>query len=169
MTFAKASTLSLGMAGMFALGALTGSYVTRTAGDETVTPVVQLEQPVAPVETLQPSREARVVAPRKTSTGLTADVTPATPSVRQHAKSLLNTGTNVEIAAEGFQDAESFVTIAHAARNTAIPFVLLKHRVLTEGQTLSDAIRVSKPELDEVSEMMRARREARTALARMSN
>ena len=76
---------------------------------------------------------------------------------------------NVQMASKGFRDAELFVTVAYAARNTGIPFVLLKHRVLTEGQTLSDAIRVSKPELDSMREMERARTEARSAIARLGN
>lgn len=56
-----------------------------------------------------------------------------------------------------------------AARNTGIPFVLLKHRVLTQGQTLSEAIRVSKPDLDAVAAMDRARTDARSALTRLGN
>lgn len=170
MTFAKATTVSLGLAGVFALGVWTGPALTRSIAREPGTPVVQVEQPVAPVETLRPAtREARAVTPRATTVSLTPDATPAHPAVQRHAQSLLNSGANVVLAADGFRDAESFVTVAYAARNTGIPFVLLKHRVLTQGQTLSEAIRVSKPDLDAVAEMDRARTDARSALTRMGN
>ena len=65
------------------------------------------------------------------------------------------------MAVEGFTSAEQFATLAHAARNTQVPFILLKHRVLTEGQSLEDAIRASKPDIDARTEALRARGEAR--------
>ena len=73
------------------------------------------------------------------------------------------------IAAEGFRDAEQFATVAHAARNTQVPFLLLKHRVLNEGQTLSAAIRSSKPDVDSASEAKRARTQARSDIAAISS
>jgi hypothetical protein len=73
------------------------------------------------------------------------------------------------MAAEGFRDAEQFAMVAHAARNTQVPFVLLKHRVLNEGQTLSDAIRASKPDVDGTSETNRARTQARSDIAAISS
>ena len=72
-------------------------------------------------------------------------------------KSVLNKGTKLELAAEDFRTAEEFVTVAHAARNTSVPFVVLKHRVLNEGRTLADAIHEAKPELDAKAEVERAR------------
>ena len=73
------------------------------------------------------------------------------------------------VAAEGFRDAEQFATVAHAARNTQVPFMLLKHRVLNEGQTLSAAIRSLKPDADAASEANRARTEARSDIAVISS
>ena len=57
------------------------------------------------------------------------------------------------------------MTVAHAARNTNVPFVLLKHRVLNEGRTLADAIHEAKPELDAKAEVERARAAAQSDLA----
>ena len=65
------------------------------------------------------------------------------------------------IAVEGFTDAAQFATLAHAARNTQVPFILLKHRVLTQGQSLEDAILASRPDLDARVEALRAKGEAR--------
>ena len=64
-----------------------------------------------------------------------------------------------------FLDAHQFATIAHAAHNTQVPFMLLKHRVLVEGKSLVTAIRASKPELDEAAEAARAREAAAADLA----
>jgi hypothetical protein len=66
------------------------------------------------------------------------------------------------MASEGFRSAEEFATVAHAARNTNVPFMMLKHRVVTEGQSLEDAIRESKPDADAKAEVQRARDAARS-------
>jgi predicted kinase len=71
----------------------------------------------------------------------------------------------MEIAGEGFKNAEDFATVAHAARNTHVPFVVLKHRVVTEGRTLAQAIHEFKPEMDAKAEVIRARRAAKSDLA----
>jgi hypothetical protein len=87
--------------------------------------------------------------------------------VQRQAKQLLNRGTDVRKASEGFPNAYQFMTVAYAAKNTDIPFVVLKHRVLSEGKPLGTAIGELKPELDEVAEVNRARAEARADLARI--
>jgi hypothetical protein len=89
--------------------------------------------------------------------------------VQAHAKALLTWGTDPQKAADGFKSAEQFVTVATAARNTEVPFMLLKHRVLVEKQSLADAIRESKPEMDATLEANRARLEARANLARIAD
>ena len=86
------------------------------------------------------------------------------PELHQRMKPVLARGTKLTIAVEGFTSAEQFAMLAHAARNTQVPFVLLKYRVLTEGQTLESAILASKPDLDARAEVMRARDEAREDL-----
>jgi cysteine sulfinate desulfinase/cysteine desulfurase-like protein len=94
-------------------------------------------------------------------------MTASAPRVQKLAGSVLNQGTNVEMAADGFNDATLFVSTAYAARNTGIPFMVLKHRMLTEGHTLSEAIRMSRPELDAMLEMERARTKARAVVSRL--
>jgi hypothetical protein len=76
-------------------------------------------------------------------------------------KPLLNAGTNLTLAAEGFRGGEQFATLVHAARNTNIPFMVLKHRVLNERKTLADAIAESKPDVNAAGEARRARAQAR--------
>ena len=83
-------------------------------------------------------------------------------------KPVLARGTKINLAVEGFSDAEQFATIAHAARNTQVPFILLKHRVLTEHRSLADAIRASKPDLDAEAEVERARSAAKSDLAALN-
>ena len=80
------------------------------------------------------------------------------PELHARMKPVLARGTKLPLAVEGFTSAEQFATIAHAARNTQVPFILLKHRVLIEGQSLEEAIRASKPDIDARSEAQRARR-----------
>lgn len=167
MTFMKASSIALGLAGAFALGVWTGPYLTESTVTETIAPVVQASQPSAAMDTPAPAARLTRGAVQLLHDPFEAQLPASTPAVQQHAKSVLNAGTNVEMASDGFRDAELFVSTAYAARNTEIPFVLLKHRVVTEGQTLSEAIRMSKPELDAVVEMDRARTKARAVIARL--
>jgi hypothetical protein len=95
---------------------------------------------------------------------------PATePELHARLKPVLNRGTRMELAAEGFRNAQQFATVAHAAHNTKLPFVVLKHRVLTEGRTLASAIRESKPEVDAVAEVSRAVDQAQEDLAQLAN
>ena len=86
------------------------------------------------------------------------------PELRDRVKEVLMPGAKPEIAAEDFASAEQFMTVAHAARNTQVPFMVLKHGVLYDGLTLADAIDKFKPELDAKAEVERARSEARADL-----
>jgi hypothetical protein len=73
----------------------------------------------------------------------------------------------MQMAAEGFTDAEQFATIVHASRNTQVPFVLLKDRVLNKRRPLAKAIAEFKPDLNGEIEAERARAEARSSLSRL--
>jgi len=86
------------------------------------------------------------------------------PKIQERLKPVLSRGTRLEVAAEGFTSAGEFATVAHAARNTNVPFMVLKHRVLEEKRTLADAIHESKPDLDAKAEVTRARQEAKSDL-----
>ena len=104
-------------------------------------------------------------APRRAASRESVSAIPAsTPALYERLKPVMNKGTNMDIAAEGFRDAEQFATLAHAARNTDVPFMVLKHRVLTEGKSLAAAIRESNPGVDAAREVKRARDEARMDL-----
>ena len=85
--------------------------------------------------------------------------------LHQRLKPLLNRGADMDIASQDFEDGEQFAMVAHAARNTEIPFMVLKHRVVNEGKSLSDAIREFKPSLDASAEAQRAREEAKSDVA----
>ena len=58
-------------------------------------------------------------------------------------------------------------TVAHAARNTQVPFVLLKDRVLNKRKGLAAAIEEFKPALDGATEANRARMAARADIDRL--
>jgi hypothetical protein len=180
MSFGKTAALTAGFVGVFALGVFTGPYVTeRTAPDASAAVAVHEPAPApVPAPAARPASKPRDVvgttgfaaktdraaefAPMKSSVGVTA------PALHSRLKPLLNSGADMEIAAEGFNSAEQFATVAHAAQNTEVPFMLLKHRVLNEGDTLVAAIRKSKPKADAVVEVDRARAEARADLAQLN-
>jgi hypothetical protein len=126
----------------------------------------EVRTPMAPPPsgTRMSSDRSKAAMPATTTPVLTANAEP----VRKHVKPLLTFGTDVNKAADGFNTAEQFVTVAYAAKNTEVPFVLLKHRVLNEDQSLAEAIRASKPDLDASLEAERARIEARADLARIN-
>jgi hypothetical protein len=154
-----------------------------TSGREALTrqPAAVAEQPVetpaattAPAKPSRASRLARAKAAAVAKAPASEDVsTPrlvktipvSAPELQQRMKPVLARGTKLPVAVEGFTDAEQFATIAHAAKNTQVPFILLKHRVLVEGQSLEAAIAASKPDLDARSEVQRARTAAKSDIA----
>ncbi|MGE0359508.1 MAG: hypothetical protein AB7H93_01565 [Vicinamibacterales bacterium] len=161
MTFTRASLVYLGVVTAFGLGLAVGPLV--GAGRDArvpATPPPAIAAETAP--TVVPVGPVGPPAPR-----LERVPTASAEPVQRHVKLLLTRGTDVRKAAAGFANAYQLMTVAHAARNTAIPFVVLKHRVLTERQTLAAAIAALKPELDEEAEVNRARAEARADLARL--
>ena len=106
--------------------------------------------------------DAAVEAPAPESAPkLVMTIPVSAPELHARMKPVLARGTKLPLAVEGFTSAEQFATLAHAARNTQVPFILLKHRVLTEGQSLEDAIRASRPDIDARIEALRAKGEAR--------
>jgi hypothetical protein len=179
------SAATLGLVGGLALGVWIGSEM--TSGSEALTrqPAAVAEQPVetpaATTAPAKPSRASRLArakaaavakapAPEVATTAprLVKTVPVSAPELQQRMKPVLARGTKLPVAVEGFTDAEQFATIAHAAKNTQVPFILLKHRVLVEGQSLEAAIAASKPDLDARSEVQRARAAARSDIAAVS-
>ena len=166
MTIGKATFLVAGFIGAVALGVAIGPSLTERE-PAVPAPDTATSQPAA-----VPDRAPRAAAPRARATrgAPNAVAIPAsTRALQERLKPLLNRGTNMAMAAEGFRDAEQFATVAHAARNTEVPFVLLKHRVLNEGRSLADAIRASKPDVDAASETRRAASEAKSDIAAISS
>ena len=157
-----------------------------TSGREAMTPepaVVTTQAAEVPAVTPQPDKPKRVTRVARVNRSAAAVEAPApesapklvmtipvsAPELHARMKPVLARGTKLPIAAEGFRDAEQFATVAHAAKNTQVPFILLKHRVITEGQSLEEAIRASKPEIDAKREVARARAAARSDIAALSN
>ena len=183
MTVGKASALAAGFVGAVALGVAIGPAVhdkwSAASTQEPARAAMVTESTPAPAPpkarprratstTAAASREEReeFAVPHKPA-GAVSSVAVAVwePELRDRVKKVLNPGTKIELAAEDFETPEQFVTVAHAARNTSVPFVLLKHRMLSEGKTLAEAIAELKPGLNAKAEVERAREAARSDLA----
>jgi hypothetical protein len=182
MTAGKATALTTAFLGVFALGVAVGPSVktqfsrhsTSPQSVESPTPVseplpAKAETPRASVKprarmaTVSP--KAEVPNPVRSAPATAAASIPASePQLQARLKPVLNRGARMDVASEGFRSAEQFATVAHAARNTNIPFMLLKHRVLDEGRSLEDAIRESKPEVNARAEVDRAKDAAKSDL-----
>lgn len=171
------SAAVLGLIGGVALGVWVGAEM--TSGPAMAEAPVAVERTIAapaPEPVKATPRRARVVralpakvAPAKASAPkLVMTIPVSAPELHDRMKPVLARGTRIPMAVEGFKDAEQFATIAHAARNTQVPFILLKHRVLVEGQSLEAAIRASKPELDAAAAVALARSEAKSDIAALS-
>ena len=166
MTIARMTALGLALTGAFALGVWTGPHIMQrsehvavAADDESVV----WGSGVPPAETAAPAR-ATVAKAAPT----TARVDASAPELQVRLKPVLNRGANMTMAAEGFRNAEEFAMVAHAARNTDVPFMLLKHRVLNEGKSVAEAIRESKPAADAAHEADLARAQARSDIAQIA-
>jgi hypothetical protein len=117
--------------------------------------------------------EKSTVAPRPERASREADPETETKSaistsdsaLHARIKPLLNRGADMTLAPVGFKDAEQFAAVAHAARNTQIPFVLLRHRVVTEGKSLSSAIKESRQDVNAEVEANLAFAQAKSDLA----
>jgi hypothetical protein len=177
MTTGKATAWTLGLVCVIALAVWVGPKIADRASSpatvtETATPVA--EEPIA--APAKPARSNSVTARRAEPAATTASagaelpkLSPQMPELLDRLQPLLNRGANMKIASEGFRDAELFASVAHAAKNTEVPFVLLKQRVLREGMTLDRAIAELKPKANASIEASRARAEARSDIASLAN
>ncbi len=179
------SAAVIGVAGGIALGMWIASAMTlmdRETAQPAASVTRQAAEPadiplVAPpavktrrVATRAAAKPAATVPVEKAETPKLVMTLPVTaPALANRMKPVLARGTKINLAVEGFSDAEQFATIAHAARNTQVPFILLKHRVLIEHRSLADAIRASKPDLDVNAEVARARSAAKSDLAALNS
>ncbi len=171
------SAAVLGLIGGVALGVWVGAEM--TSGATVAEAPVAVERTIAapaPEPVKATPRRARIVrasstkvAPAKASAPkLVMTIPMSAPELHDRMKPVLARGTRIPMAVEGFKDAQQFATIAHAARNTQVPFILLKHRVLVEGQSLEAAILASKPDLDAAAEVALARSVAKSDIAALS-
>jgi hypothetical protein len=137
-----------------------------TPPPEVATPAPAVHPVSTPVETTRPG--STTPTPAILIERPAVVIGPEAPELGERLKPLLNRGANMTIAAEGFGDAEQFAAVAHAARNTGVPFMLLKHRVVGEGKSLADAIRELQPGTNATVEAERAIAEARSDLAALA-
>ena len=187
MKSGRTSAATLGLVGGLALGAWIGSEMTLLDSREVTTPqpaavtAQAIEEPAVPAtpakarrvtRSARVSRAARAVVDTPASASapkLVMTIPVSAPELHQRMKPVLARGTKLPLAVEGFTSAEQFATLAHAARNTQVPFILLKHRVLNEGQSLEEAIRISKPDIDARAEASRAKSAAKSDIAALSD
>jgi hypothetical protein len=178
----KSSAATLGLIGGLALGVWIGAEVIddRDRGTPPAAAAAVVEEPAPAPEPVTPKRVKRAVrmassAPAAVDSPAAAAEAPklvmkvpvSSPEFQASMKPVLARGTKVPVAVEGFADAEQFAALARASRNTQVPFILLKHRVLTEGMSLEDAIRASKPDIDARVEALKAKGEARGDILRL--
>ena len=182
MTLGKASAMTAAFIGVFVLGVAVGPSMKDLFADRPERAAVEPAQAAAtPVADQAPVRAPARSTPRaraKASTETAAAKSSARPTSparsampasepRLHArlKPVLNSGARMTVAAEGFRSGEEFAAVAHAARNTNVPFMVLKHRVVDEGRTLEDALRDVKPDVDAKAEVSRAQAAAKSDVA----
>jgi hypothetical protein len=182
MTLVKASALTAGFVGAVALGVAIGPSLTERLSDREEN-TAAATQPAVSEQAKPAERASRARVPARTASAaeksanapvaIAANAVRADePRVQERLKPVLNRGTKMDVAAEGFLTAEEFATVAHAAKNTSVPFMVLKHRVLSEKrpmeESIADAIREFKPELNAKAEVARARNDAKSDLADIS-
>lgn len=180
---AKGTALVLAFVGAIALGVWIGPYVTHRAATVGDTIATATQTPAASVDMdraaakgphattihrakTMPKRSAPE-APAVTASVTTPTIPAAAPALHVRLKPLLNKGADMGIASEDFDTAEQFAAVAHAARNTSVPFMVLKDRVLYKGKSLEDALREFKPDLNAAAEAQRARSEAKSDLSEL--
>jgi hypothetical protein len=179
MTFAKAGLLSAGFIAMFSLGVVSSSAV-REGWSHMTAPGAHVAAPAADTHAEAPAKSelaARPAARTRSTASRRAEAANDAASgvrsvpvglwdsaMRDRVKDVLNPGARLEIAAADFPDGEQFMTVAHAARDTQVPFMVLKDRVLNQQKSLADAIHEFKPGVDAKAAVARARAEARADL-----
>jgi hypothetical protein len=163
MTFGRWLTFAVCLVAAMAVGVWMSPYVRGYHSTATVQTAAtsQSAKQTAKNRTAVSARSARPQA-KATNISLSA------PELQAQLKPLLNKGANMSVAAQDFRDAEQFAAVAHAARNTEIPFMVLKHRVVDEHKSLATAIRELKPDVDAAAHAKRAQAEARSDIAALA-
>jgi len=146
-----------------------GYWVVPSDSPATVAEPKSESRPVVASLASAPVMAAAVVSTQRPSAAprvdLVSHVRAAEPALHARIKPLLNRGTNLAVASSEFASAVDFAAVAHASRNTGIPFMVLKYRVVSQGMTLEAAIEASKPDLNSAGEANLALAEAHADLA----
>jgi hypothetical protein len=162
MTYGNGFALALGFVGATAIGVAIGPYVIDH-------PAAARHRPPAAVQ--QAAQRADVAKPAagrgNMAAAAPASMTAASPELHAKLRPLFVFGGKPDMTrvSAGFHDAEQFAAVAHAARNTDIPFALLRHRVIEKDKSLEAAIRELKPDVNAAIEAVRAAAEARSDIA----
>ena len=180
MTVGKAAALTAAFVGAFALGIAVGPSV-RDMSDRDMRSATTAAETAATTAPAPAATQAAKPRPRSTAAATkapadssarnaaapasSAKLAASEPRLHERLKPVLNRGARMDVAAEGFRSGEEFATVAHAARNTKVPFLVLKHQVLDEGRTLADAIHEAKPDVDAKAEAARAQAAAKSDIA----
>ena len=173
MTVGKTMAFTAAFIGVFALGVAVGPSVMERIPHRQATAAAEPAPPAtappaaAPtrVPAPHPARAQSKASSRNPAIPAASKVPASEPRLHDRLKPVLNSGARMTVAAEGFRTGEEFAAVAHAARNTQVPFMVLKHRVVTEGRTLEDALHDVKPEVDAKAEVARARAAAKSDVA----
>ena len=167
MTAVKTSAFVLSLLVAMALGVWVGPHIVG----QHVAPVAEKDDRSA----APPTQSTAATTPAKahrTTAGVNRASLPSVriddPNLHARLQPLLFHGADMTIAARDFRSAEQFAAVAHAARNTKVPFMLLKYRVVTQHKTLATAIRESEPAVNAEIEAQRAVAEARSDLAALA-
>ena len=150
--------------GALIVGAVAASAVVANRNRVEVTPAVPIAA-AEPETAPPPARKALPMPPRKVESAPAIALTSDLVSV---AKPLLQPGTDLTMASDGFTTRETFLAAAYAAKNLNVPFVLLKDRVVGQRMPLAAAIKELKPDADAKAEAARAIAEARSEIVRPS-
>jgi hypothetical protein len=176
MRLGKAMLLVLVLIIAVAVGVLIGPRVTTRFAHRSEPVALSGPAPAAEPGAPAPARERaarKTVATSDSAAELKreaprASVSPSEPKLQKALQPLLRRGTQMDKAADGFHNGAQFAAVAHAAHNTDVPFVVLKHRVLDENKSLATAIRESKPDVNARLEANRAWEEARLLVSSLS-
>jgi len=161
---AKTLTLIAGLTAAIGLTIWATPRLIEMSNDRPAAAAVVAEPAAAPAPAAPVETRRRVVKREAVVPAVAVDA----PELHARLKPVLNRGTKLELAGDGFASAEQFAMVAHAAKNTGVPFAVLKHRVLDEGKSLAAAIRESKSDLNAAAEVQKARAAARADLRELA-
>jgi len=168
----KASALAGALFGSMIIGAWVGPYFADRAqafgdGDIHLTsPPAEVPAPSTPAKPEAKTHAGRARAAAASSAAVqTPRILLDNPKLVRRLKTMLTDGAKMNVVASGFRNSEDLAAAVHAARNTKVPFMVLKHEIVDEGRSLVAAIHVVKPTADASLEADLARSEARADLA----